>query len=269
MPATPTNVQLDFEPDDALTVLSPKDTSLLQHINYLQRICTQIDGIKNNRIDAPVVRRIFTLASEFITLLYSYALELDYGKDRKYDASVEYKQLSQNMSHGSAFNRSAGRLSCLDDKPCVGGEKLVFERRLLAALSVICRGCPCLTTSLLDSAVDQNELDVDMEENTEQVSFVDLLAITLTNIGFLVRGSGECFEIQRIIPLHFAQIENLTFAQRTHRSVVHAADFIGQQLHANRKTVSLEWNVREQVIDSEYLFQKHIAAEPIHGHRLL
>lgn len=232
MLAPPTNGPLDFEPDDALTVLSPKDTSLLQHLNYLQRIYTQIDGIKNNRIDAPVVRRIFTLASEFITILYSYALQLDYGKDRKYDASAEYKQLSQSMSHGSAFNRSAGRLSCLDDKPCVGGEKIVLERRLLAALSTICSGCPSLTTSLLDSTVDQNEVDFDME--ADPVSFVDLLAITLTNIGFLVRGKRKMLRNSaNNFPLNFVHIENLTFAQRTHPSVVHAAGRIGQQLHAN------------------------------------
>lgn len=182
----PAIVELDSESDDALTVLSLKDASLLQHLNYLQRIYNQIDDIKNVRIDAPIIRRIFTMATEFITLLYAYAQQLDYGQNRKYDASVEYKQLSQTISNGTAFNRISNRLCCLDDKPCIGGEKLVFERRLLAALSLICSGCPSMTVTLLDSALDLNEADVNMENYVGHVTFVDLLAIALTNVGFLV-----------------------------------------------------------------------------------
>lgn len=182
----PTIVELDSESDDALTVLSLKDASLLQHLNYLQRIYNQIDDIKNVRNDAPVVRRIFTIATEFITLLYAYAQQLDYGQNRKYDASIEYKQLSQAISNGTAFNRISNRLSCLDDKPCISGEKLVFERRLLAALSLICSRCPSITITLLDSALDLNEVDVNMEKYVGHVKFVDSLAIALTNIGFLV-----------------------------------------------------------------------------------
>lgn len=182
----PSIVELDIESDDALPVLSPRDASLLQHLNYLQRICNEIEDVKHIRIDAPVVRRIFTMSSEFITFLYSYALQLDYGRHRTYDVTVEYKQLSQSIRNGTAFNRGSSRLCCLDDKPCVSGEKLFFERRLLAVLSSICTGCYSLTASLLDSAVDLNKADVDMEDDNRYGSFVDLLAIVLTNIGFSV-----------------------------------------------------------------------------------
>lgn len=172
-----------------MTDLSAKDATFLQYLNYLQRIYNQIDRVKNVRIDDAIVRRIFALATEFITFLYNYALQSDNGQDRKYDASAEYKQLSQTLRNGIAFNRSASRLRCLDDKTCVDGEQLVFERRLLAALSLLCSESPSLTMGLLDLAVDVNEGDVDMENDTAHVSFVDLLAIALTNIAFLVRRS--------------------------------------------------------------------------------
>lgn len=180
-------MELDLGSDETVTDLSPRDATLLQYLNYLQRIHNQIDHVKNVRIDGTVVRRMSTLATEFITALYNYALQLDYGQDRKYDASAECKQLSQTICSGTAFNRSVSRLRCLDDGPCVDGENLVSERRLLAALSLICSESPGLTKSLLDAAVDLNEGDVDMENDTVHSSSVDVLAIALTHIGFLVR----------------------------------------------------------------------------------
>lgn len=179
-------VEISIESDDGLAVLSPRDASLLQHLNYLQRIYNEIDDVKHIRIDAPVVCRIFTMSTEFISFLYSYSLQSDHGRHRTYDVTVECKQLLQSIRNGTAFNRGSSRMCCLDDKPCISGEKLVFERRLLAVLSLICAKCYSLTASLLDSAVDLNKADVDMEDDNRHESFVDLLAIALTNIGFLV-----------------------------------------------------------------------------------
>lgn len=185
----PAIVNVDFEPNDGLTALGPKDASILQHLIYLQTIYNRIDELKNIRPEAPIVRQIFKLATEFITFLHSYALQLDFGQSQKYDASIEYKQLSQNIRGAIDTNRC--RLRCLNDKPCIEGEKLIFERRLLAAISLICSGCPSLTASLLDTAVGINEI-----ANNEAVAnganeaghetFVDLLAIALTKIAFLV-----------------------------------------------------------------------------------
>lgn len=185
---TSATVDIDFVAEDAVTVLSPREASFLQMLNYLQRIHDGIDNIKSVRIDAPIVRNIFSLADEIIQSLYRYAHQLDYDQVRMYDARVECKQLTQTISNETAFNRSVNRLCCLDDKPCVGGEKLVLERRLLAALSLICSECPSLTQSLLDLVIDININDADVDTSSDMVreSFVDLLALTLTNIAFLV-----------------------------------------------------------------------------------
>lgn len=182
----PTIAEIDCETEDASTVLSPKDASLLQHLTYLQRVYYQIDDIKNAHNEAPIVCRVFYLSSQYIALLYNYALQSSYNQDMNYDATAEYKQVSQAIFNGTASNRRSSRLCCLDDKPSISGEKLVFERRFLAALAFVCSGCPSLTSRLLDSAIDLNEIDVDMEGETGPASFVDLLAVALTNIAFLV-----------------------------------------------------------------------------------
>lgn len=234
----PSIVELEIDSNDALAALSPRDASLLQHLNYLQRIYNEVDDVKHLRNDAPVVRRIFIMSTEFITFLYHYAIQLDYGRHKTYDVTVECKQLAQSIRNGTAFNRGSSRLCCLDDKPCIDGEKLIFERRLLAVLSLICTECYSLTASLLDSAVGMNKADVDMEDDSSHESFVDLLAIALTNIGFSVFDRPEMQFIQfepelKKFLYDFSQIENIASAQGICGGIVTAADRIGKQLHAN------------------------------------
>lgn len=94
----------------------------------------------------------------------NYALQLDSVQDRKYDATAEYKQLSQTIRNGTAFIQHASRFRFSDDKPCVDCKKIVFERRLHAVLLIICSESTSLSKCLLDTVVDMKTIQIPIIE---------------------------------------------------------------------------------------------------------
>lgn len=217
----------DFDPADGMSALSPKDGTILEYLNYLERMYNQVDDIKSVRIDAPPIQEISALVNELSALLHAYVQQLDFSRAKKYDASAERKHLSKTVSNDAAINRNSGRLRCFDDKPCVAGEKLIFERRLLAALALVCSECPSATLSLLDSPIDLNPADAGTANDAVQECFIDSLAILLTHIAFLVSDLW-IFQQHAINNTDFIIIENIAPAQGTHWSRIRTVDGVGQ-----------------------------------------
>lgn len=166
--------------------LSPNDAMLLRHLCYLQRLNYEVVDLKNLRYDSTIVIDIVVSIAELSKWLWDYSQRLDCNQSRTYDVTTEHKRLSQSISTGTAFNQSASQIRCLDEKPCVAGEKLMYERRIVAVLSLLCRKCCGLTNRLLDAVVDLNDTGDEIDDEPNVRSFVDLFTSILTDIAFSV-----------------------------------------------------------------------------------
>lgn len=169
--------------------LNNKDASLLKLLPFFQMALHQINRLKQSLLDDKLMKDIFNFSTDLILSLRNSANNLEMQKCAEYNPALEYKILSENMRLKKINNRKAASIQ-ETPAPVIVGERLLFERRILSAIAVLCTHCQNITKMLLELPLP---VDVEMNEQvrTDTVSaqnetFVSVLIEVLMNVGFAV-----------------------------------------------------------------------------------
>lgn len=164
-----------------LHLLSQRDTIILKHLQHLLIILNRIEEIEQCDIDNDVVRQVFSLIGELCFSLKSYSQQIEMYSIKKYDPMIEYERLSHKLREN--VTNDSSKLKCFDEKPIVDGEKLIFERRMMAVIALIALKCPALVQLILNEPIKIDALIDDTNALNGNEKILDLLIESLFTIG--------------------------------------------------------------------------------------
>lgn len=201
--------------DIPLHLLSQRDTIILKHLQHLLIILNRIEEIEQSNADHYVVRQVFSLASELCCSLRSYSQQTETSSIAKFDLALEHRRLSRRIREFPMLGSS--KLKCFDEKASVEGERLIFERRMLAVIALIAFRCPALGKLFLDEPIRMEATSEDASSSSENENVIALLVESLLTIGVSVNEPSTLIP-KRNDPL--CSTDNSAFAPRTAGGVV-------------------------------------------------
>lgn len=163
--------------------ISERDFDTLNSLNALQSIYNGVKSKNLRALDENMMKEFNIISKYFIRDLKNYASKLSLRTPTKYDAAMEFKLLSEEMTKTNSTNETMPPLD----------QKLIYERQMLAVIALLCTDYPNMTHSLLfekceeDSANDND--DDEMDGDNRIGSFVDILTEVLSKIGHSVSNS--------------------------------------------------------------------------------
>lgn len=163
--------------------LSERDFDTLKHLNALQSIYNGAKARGTHVLDDNSLKEVTIITNSFIDAMKIYASRLTLRVPSKYDAPLECKIVAEEMSKTAASQVSDDS----DWKMPPVGEKLIFERQMLAVISLLCTDFPNVTQTLLfEKCEDSDTEDDKMDGENQMGTFVDMLTDVLDKIGHSV-----------------------------------------------------------------------------------
>lgn len=166
--------------------LNNKDANLLKQLEFFQMTLYQLHHLKQCSSDDSLVKQIFKFSTDLILSLRNYADNLDLHGLTEYNPALEFKILSeQSRQKPNPFEK----WSSVQEAPIVPGERLIFERRILSVISVLCYHCNSITKLLLTMPIpaERDAQDVIGDVSMVNQTFTSVLIDVLTTIGYCVR----------------------------------------------------------------------------------
>lgn len=167
--------------------LNNKDANLLKQLQFFQMTLHQLNHLKQCQSNDTLVKQIFNYAIELIVQLKSYSESLELQNCSEFNPALERKILSEKaMSKANSFEQ----WSSAQEAPIVVGERLIFERRILSVIAVLCYYCKNITSLLLDTPLPLETIAGDVGEDVSMANetFTSVLISVLMTIGFSVCG---------------------------------------------------------------------------------
>lgn len=177
-------------------------------MHALQAIYTSANHTKQYKLDDKTKTQISTQVSELMFVLRSHVDRLEVPPQNRFNPLFEYQRISSSfaglsVSNNNSTNGVSGvsiRQSSVvnQEKPMIFGEKLIYERQMLAVIALFCENFHGFATSILSDKIEQLQLPAEnpnneneMETTVRDQTFVDMLADVLTIIGFSVNKSTK------------------------------------------------------------------------------
>lgn len=165
--------------------LNNKDANLLKQLQFFQMTLHQLHHLKQCQSDDKLIKQIFNFAADLVISLRNYTENLELHNFSEYNPALEYKALSESSRLKS---NTFEKWSSVQEAPIVAGERLIFERRILSVIAVLCYYCDNITKLLLTTPIP---VEADAQDAIDDVSmasetFSSLLIDVLTTIGFSV-----------------------------------------------------------------------------------
>lgn len=213
--------------------ISERDFDTLNSLNALQSIYNGAKSKNLRVLDNNMMKEFTIISNAFIDALRSYASRLSLHTPTKYNAALECKILSEEMTKTNITNETTPTLD----------EKLIYERQMLAVIALLCTDYPNTTHSLLFEKCDEvsanDNDDVEMDGDNRIGSFVDILADVLCNIGHSVSNMHKNQHIfhkkwQILEQNSFFPLENTFITQKPHRIGITVAGRISENLYRHR-----------------------------------
>ncbi|XP_058453092.1 ATR-interacting protein mus304 [Malaya genurostris] len=137
--------------NNGITNFFKRDAILSQHLGHLQTCLSQMIASKSS-LPCQTVRSIATTASQSFLEIQQYCnkLQMVRVKDVHMGAKVAFEFLCRN----SKKNRLEGCANIYQREPISSNEKAIISRRLLAALSLLCRYLPSLALNMVQQQKD-------------------------------------------------------------------------------------------------------------------
>lgn len=176
---------------------SDRFNATLNNLHALQTIHNNLKFTKQADIDVQTRRQISVFVTELIWMLRSYVGRLELHQANKYNPLHEFQRISgsANITSITSVQLSSTATESVHQEKPMAGEKLIYERQMLAVIALLCDDFKSFATSILldkierlpgtEDITDQDEDAMDVDSNGDQ-TFVDMLAEILCTIGFSV-----------------------------------------------------------------------------------